>query len=257
MLLDDISNHLHAVIFCPIIHDDDFKDILIKALSEDTLNTWTDVFLDIVSAERTDFLFFASSSYINRFKSQPQNSAGTPLEGCDLSGMTTKTSHRILCNAYKDKWLPKGYEYYLAPFSIAKDFGANVYGLIFGSGHPAGIDRFLKICWEEDAIAGAANFDIDNEKIVPDQMTFWESINVPNKLQVFERGLREKVLAKDIRTNVDVYKFALGEACRASHAKEVLERMVKEHELPKQRFSVSYDSCGLRNCVPRPIQFFN
>lgn len=98
-----------------------------------------EVFLNIVSAERTDFLFFVSSSYINRFKTQPQNSAGTPLEGCDLSGMTTKTSHRILCDAYKEKWLPKGYEYYIAPFSLAKDNGSNVYGLIFGSGHPAGI----------------------------------------------------------------------------------------------------------------------
>lgn len=215
-----------------------------------------EVFLNIVSAERTDFLFFVSSSYINRFKTQPQNSAGTPLEGCDLSGMTTKTSHRILCDAYKEKWLPKGYEYYIAPFALAKDNGSNVYGLIFGSGHPAGIDRFLKICWEEDEIAGAANFDIDNEQIVPNQMTFWESINIPNKLQVFERHLKEKVLAKVLRTNIDVYKYALAEACRASHAKAVLERMVAEKELPKQSFSVSYSSCGLRGSIPKPIRFF-
>ena len=213
-----------------------------------------EVFSRITSTDRTDFLFFISSSYINRFKGQEQNRKGTPIEEADLINMTTKTSHRILCDAYK-RWLPRGSEYYLAPFSIAKDHGSNVYGLIFGSRHPAGIDKFLSICWQEDKLRGEANFDIDGEHIVPEQRTFWDEINVPNKLQVFEMHLRELVLSKRLTTNVEVHKYALSEACRGAHAKEVLDKLVREKKLPKQRFSISYDSCGLRGAVPKPILY--
>jgi len=212
------------------------------------------VFRKIVTADRTDFLFFIASSYINRFKMQPQNRAGTPIEDSDLVGMTTKNAHRRVCNAYK-RWLPCECEYYLAPFSIAKDKGSNVYGLIFGSGHPAGIDKFLRICWEEDTLRGEANYDIDGEHLNINQPMLWESMEVPNKLQVFERDLREQVLSRQLCTNVAVYKFALLEGCRASHAKDVLEKMVKEKLLPKQRFSISYEACGFRGSVPKAILY--
>lgn len=214
------------------------------------------VFQKIVTAERTDFLFFIASSYINRFKAQPQNRSGTPIEDSDLDGMTTKNAHRRVCNAYK-RWLPCECEYYLAPFSIAKDKGSNVYGLIFGSGHPAGIDKFLKICWEEDSLRGEANYDIDGEHLNKNQPMLWEAMEVPNKLQVFERDLRDRVLGRKLSTNVAIYKFALLEGCRASHAKEVLEKMVKDKLLPRQRFSISYDACGFRNSIPKDIVYSN
>jgi len=214
-----------------------------------------DVFSRIVNTDRTDFLFFISSSYINRFKGQDQNRKGTPIEINDLTNMTTKTAHRILCNAYK-RWLPVNQEYYLAPFSIEKDHGSNVYGLIFGSRHPAGIDKFLSICWKEDKLRGEANFDIDGEHIVPDQMTLWDEIKIPNKIQVFEKHLRELILDKKLTSNVEVYKYALNEACRGSHAKDILEKMVQEKLLPRQKFTISYESCGLKGSIPKPILFY-
>ena len=121
--------------------------------------------------------------------------------------------------------MPSIWDYYLAPFSIAKDFGSNVYGLVFGSRHPLGIDKFLKICWTEDPLTGEANYDIDDDNIIPGQMTFWEE--KPKKLTIFERCLSEKVLSGALPTNTAVYKYALNNGFRSSHAKDVLAIYLK------------------------------
>lgn len=64
-----------------------------------------DVFSSIVAAARTDFLFFISSSYIYRFKNQPQNVQPSPITDSDFEGMAMKNVHRKVCDAYR-RWLP-------------------------------------------------------------------------------------------------------------------------------------------------------
>lgn len=209
-----------------------------------------EVFADIISAPRTDFLFFIASSYIHRFKDQPQNVEPAPIEPRDFVGMTMKNAHRKVCDAYR-RLVPSTWDYYLAPFSIAKDYGSNVYGLVFGSRHPLGIDKFLKICWTEDPLTGEANYDIDDDNIIPGQMTFWEE--KPKKLTVFERCLSEKVLSGALPTNTAVYKYALNNGFRSSHAKDVLAKLVKEKKLPRQQFAISYEACGSSHSVPKAI----
>lgn len=211
-----------------------------------------DVFTFIISAARTDFLFFIASSYIYRFRTQPFNVEPTPLLPQDFEGMTMKNVHRKVCEAYR-RIIPSVWkaEYYLAPFSIAKDKGSNVYGLIFGSSHPLGIDKFLKICWEEDPLTGEANFDIDDDDIRPDQPTLWDE--QPKKIDGFEYELKAGIKTRRLRTNVDVYNFALNHGFRATHAKTALNKMVESGFLPKQPFHISYDSCGKRDSVCCPI----
>ena len=209
-----------------------------------------EVFSTIVGAARTDFLFFISSSYIYRFKNQPQNVQPSPINESDFDGMTMKNVHRKVCDAYR-RWLPNGYRYYLAPFSIAKDYGSNVYGLIFGSGHPLGMDKFLKICWETDPLTGEANYDIDDDNIIQGQLTFWDE--KPKKLDLFERHLSEAVLNGSLKTNVDVYEYSLNQGFRASQAKSILGKLVKENKLPRQTFAISYDSCIGADVKPKPI----
>ena len=114
----------------------------------------------------------------------------------------------------------------------------------------------MSICWKEDKLRGEANFDIDGEHIVPDQMTLWDEIKIPNKIQVFEKHLRELILDKKLTSNVEVYKYALNEACRGSHAKDILEKMVQEKLLPRQKLTISYESCGLKGSIPKPILFY-
>ena len=209
-----------------------------------------EVFSQIVSAARTDFLFFIASSYIYRFKTQPHNVEPAPILPEDFNGMTMKNVHRKVCEAYR-RLIPYNWRYYLAPFSIAKDSGSNVYGLIFGSGHPLGMDKFLKICWDEDPLTGEANYDIDDDNIQPEQMTLWEER--PKKIECFERELKQEIDDQHLCSNVDVYNFALNRGFRATHAKNALNKMVKSGHLPKQTFAISYESCGSKDSIPRPI----
>ncbi len=209
-----------------------------------------EVFTNIISAARTDFLFFIASSYIYRFRTQPFNVKPAPILPEDFDGMTMKNVHRKVCDAYR-RLIPAGWRYYLAPFSIAKDAGSNVYGLIFGSGHPLGMDKFLKICWDEDQLTGEANYDIDDDNIQLGQLTFWEER--PKKIECFERELIREIDERRLCSNVDVYNFALNRGFRATHAKNALNKMVKSNRLPKQTFSISYDTCGSKDSIRRPI----
>lgn len=209
-----------------------------------------EVFTKTISSVRTDFLFFIASSYIYRFRTQPHNVEPAPILPQDFDGMTMKNAHRKVCDAYR-RLLPSGWRYYLAPFSIAKDYGSNVYGLIFGSGPPLGMDKFLKICWTEDPLTGEANYGIDDDNIVPNQQTFWPE--QPKKIESFEKRLAAKVLEGAIRDNVAVYEYALNNGFRATHAKDALKKMIKAGQLPNQSFAVSYDSCGSSNSARHPI----
>ncbi len=121
------------------------------------------IFQIIVQLPRTDFIFFISSAMVNRFKNLPEIRNNVPIIDEDLSRMNGTNVHRILAKAYS-RWIPDTLEYYLGPFSIKK--GANVYGLVFGSHHPLGIGKFLRVAWKR---GGDANFDIDKDGIHPDQ----------------------------------------------------------------------------------------
>ena len=117
------------------------------------------VFQAIVRLPKTDFIFFVSSAMVNRFRSVQEIRDCLPVTDEDFSRMNGTNVHRIVADSYR-RWIPDGLEYYLGSFSIRK--GANVYGLVFGSGHPLGIDKFLKVAWKH---GGDANFDIDKNGI--------------------------------------------------------------------------------------------
>jgi three-Cys-motif partner protein len=194
------------------------------------------VFQDIVRLARTDFLFFISSAMINRFKEQPEIRNYVPVTNGDFARMTGTNVHRIVAEAYR-RWIPDELEYYLGSFSIKK--GANVYGLIFGSGHPLGIDKFLKLAWKR---GGDANFDIDKDGIDPAQPSLFPELDKPTKIRMFEKELEAALFKRQLRTNKDIYLFALRNGMLARHAKDALNLLVKDKKLPKQSFHISYDA---------------
>ena len=51
MLGYDVGYHVHALVCGAIIHDDDLKVFVIKALFENAFNTRPDVFFDIVDGD--------------------------------------------------------------------------------------------------------------------------------------------------------------------------------------------------------------
>ena len=108
----------------------------------------TDIFSKLSSLRHTDYMFYMASSIINRFKEDPIITNPLPITKADLNRMNGTNVHTIVKEAYER--LAKGK--YLAPFSIRK--GANVYGLIFGTEHLLGLEKFLQVCWEKDKVLG-------------------------------------------------------------------------------------------------------
>lgn len=167
-----------------------------------------EVFGKLITLKQTDFLFFISSSYIKRFGEVEEFQRYLRITKETLEGQSYYHIHRLVLNYYRSK-IPAGKKYFLAPFSIKKRTG--VYGLIFGTNHTLGIEKFLNVCWKHDKLTGEANFDIDNEKISKIQPSLFDVFNIPTKRQVFEASLRKKILEKELETDMNVYLFTLNE----------------------------------------------
>jgi len=98
-------------------------------------------------------------------------------------------------------------DYYLAPFSIRK--GPNVYGLVFGSRHPRGIDKFLQVAWKH-SLGGEANFDIDEDFLIKNQYDLFTGyVEKSKKIGIFEKELKELILSKKLITNKQIYIFTI------------------------------------------------
>jgi three-Cys-motif partner protein len=193
-----------------------------------------EIFLRLVGLPRTDFLFFISSAIVNRFREQAEIRDRVPVTDADLDRMNGTNVHRILAESYR-RWLPDQLKYFIAPFSIRK--GPNVYGLVFGSAHPLGMEKFLQVTWKR---GGDANFDIDEQGIDPTSPFLFEEMNRPKKIVEFENDLRQAVLSGKLRTHKEIYEYGLANGVLASHSRDILKRMVEREELPKQTFNVSY-----------------
>ncbi len=179
-----------------------------------------EIFLKLVSFPRTDFLFFISSATLQRFhdhqairhKIEPAN---------DFNQV-----HHAVLNYYRDL-LPTGKRYYLAPFSIKK--GSNIYGIIFGSAHPLGMDKFLTVAWNKDRLNGTANFDINRDSLNPDApMLDLGPITNPSKLNVFEEDLEKRLRAKSLPDEIAVMEVCYQHGVMRRHSAPVLQRLKKE-----------------------------
>lgn len=176
------------------------------------------VFRHLVAFPRSDFLFFISSSTLNRFRNHP--AIKQRIERPDDSYHV----HRAVL-AYYRRLLPNPESYWLAPFSIKK--GANIYGVIFGSAHPLGMDKFLEVAWKQDRINGEANFDINRDNIVAGQLSLFGEQR-PTKLLAFEDELRSRIRSGVVRNELDVIRICFDHGVRPSHAAPVLAALKQE-----------------------------
>lgn len=186
------------------------------------------IFNKIIQLKQTDFLFFISSSYIKRFGDLESFKKYLKITKQDLEEKSYYHVHRMVLEYYRNA-IPEKMKYYLAPFSIKKTSG--IYGLIFGTNHIYGLEKFLNVCWKHDKITGEANFDIDNEKIDSNKPSLFEEYNVPTKRQVFERKLKEQILNEHLRTDVEVYLFTLEEGFLPKDANRILRELIENRSI--------------------------
>lgn len=178
-----------------------------------------EVFVSLVASPTCDFLFFLSSSTLYRFRNHPA-----------IKQKITRPSdyyqvHRAALDHYADL-IPNPSAYYLAPFSIRK--GSNIYGVIFGSAHPRGMDKFLQVAWNKDEINGEADFDINRDNVSPGEMLLPLDNFRPSKITAFERALEDLVRSGELKDERDLVHFCFRHGVRRQHSERVLEKLKKE-----------------------------
>lgn len=111
-----------------------------------------DIFATLVGCCATDILFFVSSSFIRRFITDESVQQHFNIPEDEMCAVSAKDIHRYVCREFYQKLIPADHLYHVAPFSIEKDRGANIYGIIFGSGSLFGLEKFLRVCWNKDGL---------------------------------------------------------------------------------------------------------
>lgn len=161
------------------------------------------VFQKLIKAPKTDFIFFISSSFIRRFKEHSYTKKYIETHKLNFDETKPNECHRVVANYFRDL-VPRQHEYYIHHFTIKK--GSNYYGLIFGSGHTLGMEKFLKVCWTIDPVAGESNFNI-NRDYEPGSLFYTESETV--KLTEFKSKLKNDLISGKIASNQEGLKMTL------------------------------------------------
>jgi three-Cys-motif partner protein len=183
-----------------------------------------DVFNVMANANKTDFLFFTSSSLLQRFEYDDY------LPGFDgfISDRGFNDSHRNMVRCYK-KFIPPGSDLKIYPFTLKKSSG-HVYGLVFGSKSPYGVEKFLQVAWGKNSLNGEANFDIDGDT-PDDQMSLPFESKKASKIDKFKANLYQFIISGRKLTNKDILEYTLDEGHIPSHASEAVKEMRDQGKL--------------------------
>lgn len=187
-----------------------------------------DVFLKLVTSPLTDFIFFISSSFIKRFRDMEAVKAYIDTNKLDFEERKPKECHRIIADYFRNL-IPANKEYYIHHFTIQK--GTNYYGLIFGTSHTLGMEKFVKVCWMEDENSGESNCNIDND--YEKGSLFYDPTNTAKKLRIKEE-LSLLILNGKIESNVDGLKWSLSRGCEPKIFVEVISSLIKQKRIAIQ-----------------------
>jgi hypothetical protein len=174
----------------------------------------------MANCSKTDILFFISSSIVNRFIETQEIGSKFDISSEALRDKEYTVIHRYLCDHFREKL--GDLQYYLAPFSIKK--GGNIYGIIFGSGHILGLEKFLNVCWSLDKKTGEANYNIDGDLSWGGQKSLFKELNTIRKIDLFEKDLLCFISDKN-PDNIALNEFCLLKGFSPSKSNEVLRGM--------------------------------
>ena len=187
-----------------------------------------DVFIKLVTSPLTDFIFFISSSFIKRFKNVGAVKAYIDTNKLDFEEKKPKECHRIIADYFRNL-IPADKEYYIHHFTIQK--GTNYYGLIFGTSHTLGMEKFVKVCWMEDKNSGESNCNIDND--FEKDSLFYDPTNTAKKLRIKDELLR-LILSGKIKSNVEGLKWVLSCGCEPNLFIEAVNTLVAQKKVAIQ-----------------------
>jgi len=175
---------------------------------------------------KTDFILFLSSSFIRRFAETDEFRNILRLSEDDIEKIKNtpyKLIHETVVDIIKEKFSDDS-KLKLYPYSFKK--GANVYGIIYGTRHILGAEKFLRIAWRINPDNGRADYDIYDDERRKGRMLFPEFVG-KTTVEAFKAELQRNVLAGKITNNIDAYIYAIEKGFIPKHAKEVLKDMKK------------------------------
>lgn len=188
------------------------------------------IFRQLISYSKTDFIFFISSSFISRFREHPNTTKYIDTSKINFDEIRPNEIHRAVANYFRDL-IPGGKEYYLHHFSIRKEEKkGNYYGLIFGSSHTLGMEKFLKVCWKHDAFSGEANYNIDNNW---EATSLFAALGENIKKDTVSTEIRELILNGEIRDNITGLKYTLRKGCEPKLFTEVVKKLESEKKIER------------------------
>lgn len=191
-----------------------------------------DVFLKLVTSPLTDFIFFISSSFIKRFKDLDVVKSYINTNKLAFEEKKPKDCHRIIADYFRNL-IPTDKEYYIHHFTIKK--GTNYYGLIFGTSHTLGMEKFVKVCWVEDKNSGESNCNIDND--FEKGSLFYDPVNTTKKIRI-KGELEQLIMNRKIESNIEGLKWVLSKGCEPKLFVEVVTTLFKQKKI---------DFCGKFN----------
>jgi three-Cys-motif partner protein len=198
------------------------------------------IFKELVNSPKTDFIFFIASSFIDRFREHLNTKKYIDTSRIDFEKSKPKERHRLISNYFKDLINIDGY--YLHHFTIRK--GSNHYGLIFGSSHSLGMEKFLKVCWRKDIYSGESNDNIDNDFLADE---LFHTPETSNKKETVKEKIRIKILSGEITDNIYGFKFTLSELCMPALFTDVVKEL-ETKGLVKRTGDLNYQSVNIHNC---------
>lgn len=188
------------------------------------------IFRELISFPRTDFIFFIASSFISRFREHPNTTKYIDTTKINFEDIEPKEIHRAVAGYFRDL-IPEDMEYYLHHFSIRKtQKKGNYYGLVFGSNHTLGMEKFLKVCWKHDPDSGEANYNIDNNW--GEDSLFHEKDKTIKKDNV-QKEIKDGILSGRIADNIKGLKYAILKGCEPKLFTEVVKELEKNREIER------------------------
>jgi len=185
----------------------------------------SDLFDKIINLPSADFICFMPSFFLRRFPEEPAFKKYIDTSKINFQISKPQHCHRVIADYFK-LLIPADKEYFMGCFSVKKDAGYN--GLLFGSNHTLGAEKFQRVCWDIDKVTGEADYNIDRELTYGQQGVLFDDVKIPLKLSQFFSNFEEKIRSGEIRTDFEAYKFALKNRCLVRHAAERLKHMMND-----------------------------
>ncbi|WP_165022757.1 three-Cys-motif partner protein TcmP [Dysgonomonas sp. ZJ279] len=199
------------------------------------------VFTKLMNSPVTDFLFFISSSRMKQFKNT--DSVTLRFQNADIfvDEGDPKKSHQEVALYFK-KLIPNGKKYHLHSFTIKKNRNYN--GIIFGSNHSFGMEKFVSTCWKYDSYAGESNWEKDYGQLFQSTEPILKIDNTKDKI-------KELILNGEITNNKDGLLYTLECGCEPKIFPDVINELLKKKKIEiigkKNRTSTSIHNVDVYN----------